>query len=382
MPTTSEKQFLKRMLDLYDQLGALRRRMREESESNTEVQKLRRDSRRKINEIARDVTNAPAPGPLGTLITRYKFNKHQVIVILALLKRRLTRETAAMKGRELLALISDSSYEVLKAIHLLDPAGPLIASGVVIPDQAAGEDTDDVLDTAYHLSEHAYRIILSTFASKKALQTGSLRTNETAYRNNLKYLMDWRRLALLYQKRAAKVFNFEYWDELGLGISESAVTLNTQMQRFREKIVGSLGKTADKTQLHLLMFQKEFSIDEEQMVILVTLLFQEFTEGSCYLDVVDLLKLVSRNEEDLVRRRRMFSRKNPLLRHELIVIEETMHDKPLTGEAYLPTWVAEKMLTGEATTDRNIDSESKIRFHEFLDGLESSDDFFEGMDGP
>ncbi|MEW6746307.1 MAG: hypothetical protein AB1486_26495 [Planctomycetota bacterium] len=379
MTAITEQALLKRILDLHDQLGALRRRIGDEEVSETNLRKLRRESRRKIDEIARGIEALPVTGLFGALVRRYKLNKLHVVIVLALLKRRLTEESPYMKGRELLSLVTDSSYEMLKELSLLSPAGPLISTGVVIPDQTSTEEKEDVLETPLKLSDRAFRLIYSIFAPKRTIQVGPFKTTERPYPSNLAYVMDYRRLALLYQKRASKVFNFEYWDDLGLGVSESTTTLNNQIARYREKIQGCLAKTGDRGRLHLANFAKEFSLDEEQVVILVTLLFQELTEGSSYLDVVDLLKLVSRSEEDLVRRRRMFSARDPLIQNGLVVIEEMVHDKPLTGEAYLPAWVAEKMLTGRAREDR-IDTDSQIHFHQFLEGLDSSDKFYEGLD--
>jgi hypothetical protein len=266
---------------------------------------------------------------------------------------------------------------MLQAIAMLDPAAPLLTSGAVVPDATAANDGDDILDTGFGLSERAFRLIVGTLKPHER-DSHPMLTKEHAYRSNLAYVMDLRRLCLLYQKRAAKVFNFDYWDHLGIGISESVTALNKQIARYSDKIRGSLQKTPQPEKLALVSFQVEYSLELEELLIMVTLLFQELLEGNSYLDAVDLLKLVSRSEEDLVRRRKLFSSRSPLLRHGLVLLEEMVQEKPLTAEVSMPAWVGEKMLTGGQ--HGKIDADSKIQFHKYLDRLDSSQTFFEDLE--
>lgn len=378
MPLNPESALLKNLLDEYDALSDLRRRQREERLGTSRRNRVRLEARRKLDAIARAVRQLDPSGSLGTFLKRYRFNKFQVVMILALLKRRLTHEQGSLKGRELLSLVGDTSFEILKAVSLLDPASALLSSGVVVPDATAAEESDDVLDASFFLSERAYRLILATFSKNVDAERPPLPTKEAAYRSNLAYLMDLRRLCLLYQKRAAKVFNFDYWDHLGLGISESVTSLNKQIAKYTERIKASLLKTKDAEKLALISFAREYGLELEEVLILVTLLFQELIEGNSYLDAVDLLKLVARNEEDLVKRRKLFGPRSALIRHNLVLLEEMVQEKPLTAEVTMPAWVAEKLLAGTQTG--KIDADSRIQFHKYLNRLDSSESFFEDLE--
>ncbi|MFO0980555.1 MAG: hypothetical protein U1E76_02220 [Planctomycetota bacterium] len=93
---------------------------------------------------------------------------------------------------------------------------------------------------------------------------------------------------------------------------------------------------------------------------------------------MDLLKLVARSEEDLVKRRKLFGPRSPLIRHGLVLLEEMVQEKPLTAEVTMPAWVAEKLLAGNQ--NGRIDADSRIQFHKYLNRLDSSQTFFEDME--
>ena len=58
-------------------------------------------------------------GPLQLLLRRYRLGKDHVLLMLELLKRRLTNDDPAVKGRELLAILSDTSFGLLEGVRLL-----------------------------------------------------------------------------------------------------------------------------------------------------------------------------------------------------------------------------------------------------------------------
>jgi hypothetical protein len=124
----------------------------------------------------------------------------------------------------------------------------------------------------------------------------------------------------------------------------------------------------------------EHRLDEEHLVILVTLVFQELTQGTPYLDAADLLKLVARSEEDLVRRRKLFGPKSPLVKHDLVGLEEVVLDKELSGEVYVPNEVVDRILGPARGPDATrIDEQSKTDFKKFLSEIDDSEDFFKRL---
>jgi hypothetical protein len=115
-------------------------------------------------------------------------------------------------------------------------------------------------------------------------------------------------------------------------------------------------------------------------VILVTLVFQELTQGTPYLDAADLLKLVARSEEDLVRRRKLFAPKSVLVKNELVGLEEVVCDKELSAEVYVPNDVVDRILgPARGAEAGKIDEQTKDDFRKFLSEIDDSEDFFKRL---
>ncbi len=379
MTLRNEQALLKHLVSRYDQIEKLLRRLEDGNLDSTEEEKTRRDIRRKINEIGRKLKQAACRAPLFEMIDKYALNKFQVVIMLALLRRRLSSENPFLSGRDLLRIPFDESFDLLKGIPYISETSVLISSGIINPDPTA-KPADDALDSRFRLTERVYNIIVGMFTSDHGLAPIRLKKETTAYRNNLSYLVDLRKQSLLFRKRATKIFNMDYWDEIGVGVAESVSAINRQVQALRENIKKKLVKTANKTMLHTIMFSESYSLGEDELVILVTLFFQELTEGSAYVNAVDLLKLISQNEEELVRKRRFFSKRNTLIKNQLIVLEDTVNGKELTGEVFMPNWAIDLMLTGRTTGDGAIDTDARLDFHNYLKNLDSSEDFFDNLD--
>ena len=92
------------------------------------------------------------------------------------------------------------------------------------------------------------------------------------------------------------------------------------------------------------------------------------------MDAVDLVKLVSESEEQLLKNREIL---RPLSQAGLLRLEGAYANKDLTADASLPSEVVAALL-GETEA---IDSDHRLDFHAYLQQLESSDSFFEDMDG-
>lgn len=374
----SERAVLKKLLDHYDQLGSLRERLTEDDLEATETKKIQLQSRRKVDAIAKDLKELPDQSALGSLLQRYKLNKYQVVFLLALLRRRLIHDNPYMKGRELLGLLFDGSYDVLRGAAFLEPNATLQSAALVVPDVREDDDGDDLLETPYKISDRVFRLVRSAFLSRRGMTLPPGRQKAKAYRSNLTYVLDLRRLSLLYRKRAAKIFQFDYWDDVGIGTSESVTSLNQQLTRYRDRIGASLKKTPKAKDFPTPQLAMEYGLGEEELVVLVTLLFNELLEGSAFLDAVDLVKLVSSSEEDLLRKRRFLGKRSLLVKSNLVAIEEMVNDKDLTAEVYLPNWVVDRMLGPDGR--QAIDADVRLDFHDYLKNLGSSDVFFDDLD--
>jgi len=373
----SERAVLKKLLDHYDQLGTLREQLTEDLES-TETKKLRQQTRRKIDAIGRDLKELPDQSSLGMLLHRYKLNKYQFVFLLALLRRRLIHDNPYLKGRELLSLLYDTSYEILRGASFLEPNATLQSAGLIAPDIRDDDEDDDLLETPFKISDRVFRLVRNSFLARRGPSLPGGRSQVRAYRSNLTYVLDLRRLSLLYRKRAGKIFQFDYWDDIGIGTAESVTSLNQQITRYRDRISGSLKKTSKAGEFPSHVLAQEFGLGEEELVVLITLLFNELLEGSAFLDAVDLVKLISVNEEDLLRKRHFLGKHSNLIKSNLVAVEEMVNDKDLTAEVYLPNWVIDRMLGPEGR--EAIDADVRLDFHDYLQNLGSSEDFFEDLD--
>lgn len=378
MDRSQDKLLLKKILSRYDQLGVIRRRIEEGDESSSSLEKLRRQSRKKINEINRELREQESSGPLWALLSRYRLNKYQLVLVLALLRQRLTSSQTSITGRDLLQLIFDDSFGMLKGMSYIDPSSVLVGSGIIVPE--LDDEDSDLLDQKFKLSDQVFSMVYKTFAPAAGRQNSALRSKGKAYNNNLSFLMDYRKLALLYQKRATKVFNYDYWDEVGLGVAETAHGVNKQIQRMGDHIKARVEKTKTREKLHLLNFIRKNHLSEIEVVVIITLLFQELTEGNAYLNAVDLVRLVSKNEQEILKNRRFFSSDKTLIKKGLVLMEENITGKELTGEVCLPNWVIEMMVSGKVEKSSRIDADTRLDFHNYLNDLESSEDFLDDLD--
>ncbi len=376
-----DRQLLKRLLDLADELGQLRRDQRELSLEPAERTRLERRARTRITDVGKLLKQLEGSGPLRLLLERYRLGREHVLLMLELLKRRLSQDDTALKGRELLGILFSSSFGLLEGVRLLAPDSRLVAAGVLVPElQAAGGDPE-LLDLRFRLSDRAFRILLRALRARRERDQEGGAARDLArrpYRNHLEHLTDLRRLARLFQKRAARLFHGDWTDELDdAELPDSLTLLQRQIPRTIQLIDARLTATPNSARFPLVQLRDQFRLEIEHQVVLVALIFQELTQGTPYLDAADLLKLVSRSEEDLVRRRKLFAKRSPLVRHGLVDIDEVVLDKELSGEVYVPNAVVDRVLgPARATEGGRIDEASKDEFKRFLSGIDDSDDFF------
>jgi hypothetical protein len=380
-----DRVLLKRLLDLADEIGSLRRSERELALAPAERQLLRRRARERMLHVGKLLKEFGGSGPLQMLLQRYKLGKDHVLLMLELLKRRLTSDDSAVRGRELLSILFDSSFAMLEGVRLIAPDSRLITAGVLVPELQGADGDAELLDLRYRLSDRAFRVLLRALRARKERKSEETErlpeASKRPYRNHLEHITDLRRLARLYQKRAAKLFHFEYTDELDdEGLPESITLLNRQIPRFSRHIEQRLLATPNVQRFPLVAMQKEFGLSEEHLIVLVTIVFQELTQGTPYVDASDLLKLVSRTEEDLVRRRNLFGPKSTLAKNGLVELEEVVLDKELSGEVYVPNEVVDRILgPGRSTDGTRIDEATKNEFKKFLSQIDDSEDFFKRL---
>lgn len=371
---------LQRLLDQADALSLVIRARIEDPGTAELADQRREESERLRTELRLEVGRLQHQTPFGTLVDRYSLEVDHLLVLLSLLRQRLLAEEPSLSGRDVLKTLYESTYDLLAGVRLLGPSSPLISAGVVTPQMSSPAEGVEMLDLRYRISDRAFRLLLRSLDDRSDRATVEERVRP--YQAYLHYLMDLRRLALLYQKRAARVFHFDDWDELGLGIPDSVAWLNQRIPRYSALLRQNLEVTPKASEFPIVKIASQCGLDEDECVILVTMVFQELTRGDPYLDATDLLKLVCRSEEDLVRKRKIFDGKSPLVSHQLVVLEEMLLGKDLSAEVYVPNQVVDRVLGPIGRTPGGklaIDEESRVTFQKFLRELEDSDDFFDRL---
>jgi len=363
------------MLDLCDDLHRLRSRIADPETTGEERTRLRQKTERRIGRLGRELASYKSRGPLARLLRAHRLDAREFEVLAVLLHRAVRAEDPEMQGRLILASIFDTSFGVLSGIHLLHEDARLRASGLVrIADDQPAEA--DVLEIGFRLSEEA----LAAMREEVAGCTVQRRTTPTVdgYRNQRELLMDMRVLVNHYRRRGELVFDASRWDSLNRG-SSNATGLTRRINSLWAELRARMLQNPTCRQFPLLQVQREYGLDEGEMIILTHLLFRELYSGDAFVDVADLLRLVSSNETDLLRARHYVLKEAPLIRHQLLVLEPFVENRELTAEARLSDWIVNRLLDSNGRST-DILSEERIRWHEYLDRLDDTKGFYRDLD--
>ena len=118
---------------------------------------------------------------------------------------------------------------------------------------------------------------------------------------------------------------------------------------------------------------------DPEINIVVALLHQELMAGGPYVEIIDLIRLVSNSTRDLLRKRQLLTLESPLIASQIIEIEDLRGGKTASGQATLSPWASKRLLDGSLRMDGNIASDEKMEFHNYLSHLHDSDDFFDNL---
>lgn len=375
MKSTPRAAQLGRMLDLCDDLQRIRSRIADPDTSREERTRLRRQTERRIVRLARELECYRGRGPLARLLRSHRLDASEFEVLAVLLQRAVRAEAPEMEGRLILASIFDTSFGVLSGLHLLQEDARLRTSGLVrvADDQPPGAD---VLETRFRLSEEA----LGALREEVAGGTRSPRrpANPDGYRNQRELLLDLRVLINHYRRRSELVFEPSRWESLHRR-GETAVVISRRIDALWADLRARILRSPEAARFPLLQIQREHGLGDLETVILVHLLFRELYAGEAFSDVADLLRLVSGSEADLLRARRFVHRDAPLVRHQILALEPFVENRELTGEARLNDWVVNRLLDGDGRA-ADIRAEERLRWHEYLNGLDDSAGFFRDLE--
>jgi hypothetical protein len=322
------------------------------------------------SDLAVRVASRPCEGRLFGRLHEAGLQDLDVILLFVALAARLGGQ-ATLSGSDLVSRSSADSATRLAALGRLSAEGLLVSGGFLVPEVVACHGPE-AHKTTWRLGESVFRRACDVFAPRSA--AGTAPGEARPYRTNEEVLADVRRLSLLYRQRAARIFHLDPWSGTGLEARDGTAALVLQAQVATRYVSERLAASESVDRIPLLKLRAEQGLDLDALVILVTVLFQELVEGVGAVDAVDLVKLVSESEGEVLRRRSLL---RPLHRKGLLLLEGAYGGKDLTADASLPNDVVETML-GDVGA---IASDERIDFHDYLQRLESSETFFSDL-GP
>lgn len=375
MKSTRRSAALRKLLDLCDDLHRTRARLGDHALPRETRARLTRQIRAKTDRLARDLAGYRFKGPLGRLLREHRLGFLHFQILATLLQRHLRAETPAMEGRELLAAVFESSFEVLSGLELLHENGPLRASGLVVLEET-DEPALDLLEARFRLADEA----LAAFRDEvMGVVVDDGRNHVGAYSSNHEYLLDLRILHNLYRHRSERVFQQERWDRSHAGVAVPGAQLGQRIESMWQRIERRLLATPDAASFPAVRFFQEHRLGRLESVIVVALLFRELFEGNAHADVAELIRLVSADELDLLRNRRLFLDAGRLLRQDIVKIDPSLEGRTLTAEAHLADW-AVNFLFGAPQGEDAIDADDRLDFHLYLKQLEDARTFFRDLD--
>jgi Winged helix domain, variant len=370
---------LRKLLDTCEALQQIRNKMTDPDIEREVRTRLRRQSKRKTDQLTRDLKTYHFRGPLAEVMESFPLAPDHFQILSVMLQRQMRCEDPALEGRLILASIFESAYDVLARVDLLHPESPLRASGLVVLENDE-ETPEDLLEARFVLSEEGLEGFRCEIAGAGRLQNDPRRpTRHDPYPSNRELLVDLRIIHNLHRLRSERIFNEDRWNRLHNSSYEPGRSIDTRIASCWERLKNRLDHTPKAATFPAVRMMREYSLGEEEMMIAVHLLFKELFEGSAYADVAELLQLVSRSEIELIANRRLIADGAPLRKSEILRIEPMLENRPLTGEAYLDDWVV-NYLFGAATQNADIRPDERIDWHVYLAGMDDTKGFFQDLD--
>jgi hypothetical protein len=366
---------IRKLLELCDDLQRVRCRLTQPNLARDARTRLRRQVRTKTDRLARDLTKYRFHGPLAVLLREFSLEPIHFQILATLLHRRLRSDEPALEGRAILASVFDNPFDVLTGIELLQDTGVLRASGLILLDDEE-DSTEDVLEAGFRISDDA----LTAFREEVAgLVVEDRRHRAPRYASHHEYLVDLRILHNLYKHRSERIFQQDRWDRVHAGSAAPARLQTRRIQAYWERIERRLRNTPDASEFPAVRFAKEYQLSGPELIIVVHLLFKELYEGNGYADAAELVRLVSAEELELVRNRRLMHAQGSLIRHEIIKIEAMIEGREMTGEVVLSDW-AVNYLFGADAGDSAIGSDDRLDWHLYLKELEDTQRFYKDLE--
>ncbi len=363
---------IKRMLDLCDELEKIRIKLHgvERAGRTRSVTILKKKEER----LRDDLSRLKLSGNLGEAVRDYDLDSLDLLVLGILLRQYLRSDQPYVGGRQLLRQALHDSFDILAHSERLSEEGPLQAAGLI---EAEKEDEDlHPLDRKYKVTEKTMVLLQEDMAARDFRRRARAGKGYSSY---AEFMADEKVLVDLHWARSRKLFGWEDWTPPPADTWNPGSGLTRRITRKLKAMKSRMERTEKPFRNPFLEFAWKHGLSFEEEIITAALLFQELLEGAILLDVVDLIKLVSADQAELVENRKIFWKRGRLRKHGIVVLDSYTPSRILTGDCRLADWVVQELL-GEGE-EKAITPDERIDFHLFLEGLKSSNPFFKKMEG-
>ena len=364
-----------RMLDLCDDLQRIRVRIADPTTGRDERERLRRQTERQKLSLQRQLSAYRGRGPLANLLRKHRLDANEFEVLAVLLMRAVRAEEPELEGRLILGSIFDTSFGVLSGLHLLAEDARLRTSGLVrvATDQPLGTD---VLETRFRLSDVALQAMREEVSGRRSQKKRP--EDSSGYRSQRELLLDLRMLHNHYVRRSEVLFDEARWKSLHPS-TDDAPCLQKRIDELWAHIRTRILRTENPSSLPLLSLLREHKLSDEETMVVVHLLFSELFTGEAHAQAADLLCLVSTDDASLLRARKLLHKDSALVKGQIVALEAYVENREMTAEVRLEDWVVTTMLDDSAPPT-GIQSEERLRWHDYLSQLDGSDGFFRDLD--
>lgn len=373
MPRDQDRAALKRILDLCQRVvqaseslsggapPAQRRRLRDQ----------RREYVKTLLGACADPESTAIPALFRDAARQAALDERELVLLLFLVEHRISSTDPELEGRELLQLLSESSFDLLEHGAVLHADGRLVNSGLV---RAYLPHPESALEGMFRVSERFFRRFLRHFHGHAG--SSSERVELPHYTAVIDHYLDLRHLVTVYQHRAAGLFPESLWTDVHPETDGRPQDLSETILQARHAI-RSRERDSEVT-LPFVAFREEFGLDADEEIIVLVLLFRELFSSAAVVESAELVRLVSDGEEEVFKKRALLTPRARLIESGLVVPESEYEEKPLLTGVFLAEWVVDRLLHG-VDLAAGIRQDERNRFHDFLEGLDSSDDFYRNL---
>ncbi|MEZ6196292.1 MAG: hypothetical protein R3F20_11300 [Planctomycetota bacterium] len=318
----------------------------------------------------------PIPAPLARAARgeeTLELDPEERLLAMLLLNRRIRDGEVGISGRDLLWIAHDNAFDVLAALPRLEPGGTLFRRGLIQSWVGDAGPEADGLDRYVSFSAEAWERLTGAEGEP---------TEEEIFPfvDDADFFLAVRDLVVAHQRRAARLFAEGVWREIHGEPEETPTELEEEIERIRGEIAARFELTPEGGDLALVAFKRDLALGGPELLVVAALLVQEALVGDPALPALDLVRLVSGSERELLRKRALLSSRNPLLAGGTLELEDGPAAKCLTGTAWLADWVVERLLDARFPDAGRIASDEKIEFHRYLSRLDDSEDFYRKLD--